>query len=181
MSIVQCAPDVKKISKFSHKKQFSPPIWRARPTATHARPKQSMIVSFFLTLIDWDDYKKMKIYIRTIIRNIIKIMIKKISEKASRKVYEMVIKNIMKRLWTKISLIWCSRTIKITRMISMVIQMIRMNHILVVIMLVVKMIRPTTILLIGGFNLLGGGGTFIEGSPCMLNVFCALKIKNSID
>jgi hypothetical protein len=23
-------------------------------------------------------------------------------------------------------------------------------------------------------NLLGGGGTFIEGSPCMLNVFCAL-------
>ena len=29
-----------------------------------------------------------------------------------------------------------------------------------------------------GVNLLGGGGTFIEGSPCMLNVFCALIIDN---
>lgn len=56
-------------------------------------------------------------------------------------------------------------------------QMMRINHILVAIGRIIKMIRPTTILLIGGFNLLGGGGTFIEGSPCMLNVFCALEIK----
>lgn len=109
----------------------------------------------------------MKICIRTIIKNIIKIMIKKISEKASRKVYEMVLKNIMKRVKTMTS-------------ISMIMQMMRINHILVAIGRIIKMIRPTTILLIGGFNLLGGGGTFIEGSPCMLNVFCALKIKKPI-
>ena len=106
----------------------------------------------------------MKICIRTIIKNIIKIVIKKISEKASRKVYEMVLKNIMKRVKTMTS-------------ISMIMQMMRINHILVAIGRIIKMIRPTTILLIGGFNLLGGGGTFIEGSPCMLNVFCALEIK----
>ena len=29
-------------------------------------------------------------------------------------------------------------------------------------------------------NLLGGGGTFIDGRPCMLNVFCALIIISMI-
>ena len=29
-------------------------------------------------------------------------------------------------------------------------------------------------------NLLGGGGTFIEGRPCMLNVFCALIMISKI-
>ena len=29
-------------------------------------------------------------------------------------------------------------------------------------------------------NLLGGGGTFIEGRPCMLNVFCALMMISMI-